>query len=410
MALSKRVIFMIACVGIHLVRSTSLDVRDSNLMEVPPAPADSTITQLYLDRNKIHELQRESFKDYNDIIEIYMTQNELRSINDGVFDHITTLVKLDLSVNQITKLPADFGPSTTGMRIINLHSGIADPAILTYPYFGAFTNLELLDVNVARFGNVSDSFFPPNTGFLGMVIGTMVTFPRLSSLTPIVKWVYISDHRIGAIPDEAVGSLPLLLLLDVSNNRVVNFPNFSNCKRLETLLLKNNEIPFIPRQHVEGLESIQELQLGENNLTKMIDISYLSTLRIFGIGSNFISEIPESYIMGLLNMEVFACEENELIFLPNISNFFPRLQTLSVHGNKLKTLLDLYVTPPLSTLTAADNPLVCNQSLCWMRMWPWMRPSLTALQDRPLWDQPLSSAQTEVLRFHPSDMECYNGE
>ena len=142
----------------------------------------------------------------------------------------------------------------------------------------------------------------------------------------------------------------------------------------------------------------------------MANISNLSTLRIFTIGSNLISEIPESYIVGLLNMKVFACEKNKLIVLPNMIRIFPRLQILHIQGNRLKTLPDLYDMTFLSTLTAAENPFVCNQSLCWLRMWPWMKPSLTALQDKPLCDQPASLAQEEVLRFHPTDMECYKGE
>ena len=409
MALSKRAIYMFACVNIHLLASTTLDFSNSNLTEVPPAPGNSTVTKLYLNRNIIRELQRHSLKGYTDIVEIYMASNGLRVIHDGVFGNISTLIKLHLTGNKIIKLPADFGPSTTGMKAMNLESAIKNPAILTHPYFGAFTNLRTLDIAAAGVGNVNYSFYPPNIRLLAMNMGTMDMFPLLSSLTPFVSYVSFNNHRIEEIPEEAVEGLSQLRYLTVRRNRLMNFPNVSNCKRLQSLILTTNEISFIPRQHIGGLERIKELQLAENKLTNMPNVSNLSTLRIFNIGSNLISEIPESYIVGLLNMEVFTCDKNKILFLPNMIKLFPRLQILHIQGNKLKTLSDLYDITSLSTLTVAENPLVCNQSLCWLRMWPWMRPSLAVLQDKPLCDQPASLDKIEVLRFHPTDMECYKG-
>ena len=302
---------------------------NSDLTEVPPAPRNSTVTKLVLNQNRIRELHRHSFKGYADIVELFMAKNGLRVIHDGVFDNITTLDKLYLAVNKIIKLPADFGPSTTKITMINLINAIHYPGILKYPYFGAFTNLFFLDIAVARVGNVNDSFYPANIGLLTMNIGTMDTFPDVSSLTPFVFWVSLAGHRISAIPENAFGRLPRLKALFVRNNRLGFFPHLSNCARLKRLILTNNEITFIPRQHIEGLESI-EFQFAQNKLTNITDISNLSTLRTFNIGSNLISEIPERYIVGLLNMEVFACEENKLRFLPNITRLLPRLEILHI--------------------------------------------------------------------------------
>ena len=173
--ISKRV--MCTFVWVHLVASTTLDFSNSDLTEVPPAPRNSTVTKLVLNQNRIRELHRHSFKGYADIVELFMAKNGLRVIHDGVFDNITTLDKLYLTVNKIIKLPADFGPSTTKITMINLIHAIHDPGILKYPYFGAFTNLFYLDIAVARVGNVNDSFYPPNIGLLAMNIGTMDTFP-----------------------------------------------------------------------------------------------------------------------------------------------------------------------------------------------------------------------------------------
>ena len=410
MVIPRRAIHMLACFWISLVESkTSLDFSNSGLTEVPPAPTNTTVTKLNLMQNEIRELQRHSFKDYIDLIEINLANNGLQIIHDGVFDMLS-LKKLKLNQNRISKLPVDFGPSTTTLGSLIFNGAIVDHRVLSHAYFGAFTSLGFLDIGGGKVGNMNDSFYPPNIVILAINVGTMDKCPLLSSVTPYIRSVSLDRHRIRSIPDEAVRSLPRLRQFFMRDNKLSNLPNFSNCKSLEKLILTNNELSVIPRQHIEGLDRLKVLQLGENVITIMPDISNLFALGTFGIGNNLISEIPPKYIDGLLNMENFACENNKLLFMPDVKIFFPQLKTLFVQGNRLKTLPDLYAMSSLSTLSAAENPLVCNRSLCWLRMWPWMRPSLTVLQDKPLCDQPASLAHIQVIRFHPTGVECYKGK
>ena len=395
-----------------LVATNELDHSNSNLTEVPHAPTGFTVSSLILAGNNITELLRNSFYGYNDLVSIDLSRNMLRIIHDGVFDNITTLEELNLNNNTIIKLPTDFGPSTSVLKFITLSAGKNDAAIYSYPYFSAFICLIDLSITPYTSGylhNLPDSFYPPNVQSLGMYNGEIDTFPSLSKLSPNISELDISNHDIKFIPQEAIERLYFLGSLGVASNQIINFPNFSHCKRLFELRLNNNKIPVIARQHVEGLESIKIFRLHDNLLTDMTDISNLSTLEEFTIGENLISEIPEKYITGLPNMKIFAADNNFLTFLPNISKFFPLIQNLHIQGNYLKTLQDLYYQSSLTVLTAADNPYVCNQSLCWLRMLPWMKPSETMLQDNPKCDQPAVLAGTEVLRFHPTDMDCYNG-
>ena len=141
----------------------------------------------------------------------------------------------------------------------------------------------------------------------------------------------------------------------------------------------------------------------------MTDISHLISLQKFFIGYNFITEIPPSFLKGLVNMKTFDCNNNKLTSLPNISLFFPKLEELYVQGNHLRTLPDLFEFPSLAMLQAAENPYECNVSMCWLRMLPWLKPSVTFLQDNPVCDLPTAHANTATQRFHPTLMKCYNG-
>ena len=330
-------------------------------------------------------------------------------MHDGVFDHITTLRELSLQKNDIVKLPADFGPSTTLLRIFRLIYSITDSRILTDPYFGAFTSLETLTLHGCNIGNISNSFLPPNISMLLLGYGTVVMFPLVSMSSPSLSWVSMPNQKIRTVSEKAIAGLFRLGVLKLINNEINHFPNFSHCKRLRQLYLSNNKIPHIPREHINGLERIRLVHLDHNVLTNMTDISNLATLAEFDIGQNMISEIPDEFLMGLSSMKIFKCNDNDIYVLPNISRYFPLLGELFVQGNNLKTLPDLYEMQSLSLLTVAQNMYVCNLSLCWLWMLPWMKPDVTFLKDNPVCDQPASTTGTQIVRFHSTDMECHKG-
>ena len=406
---STLVVYIFLMFSIHNASTTLLDFSNSNLTQVPPAPESITVTVLNLKRNRIEELKQISFRRYHHLIEIDLSSNGLRILHDGVFDNVTTLRKISFYNNKLIRFPDRFGPSTTRLGFINLINAVYNPRIFSFPYFGAFINLRTVYIASAMNDNLNDSFYPPNIHTLGLNLGYMDTFPRLSSLTPSLSVIHLTLHKIKTIPQEAIAELFSLRTANFDGNKINNFPNFSHCKKLVLLSLASNEISHIPRQHIEGLHTIQEMHLSNNLLSTMVDISYLANLHTFFIGHNFISEIRKEFLVGLQNMQAFSIDYNRLELVPNISGLFPQLRELNVKGNNLKTLPDLYDLQSLLSLTAAENPYVCNMSLCWLRMLPWIKPNFPMLRDNPLCDQPTSLADTGIMRFHPTEMGCYDG-
>ena len=281
---------------------------------------------------------------------------------------------------------------------------------MIYPYFGAFTRLRVLLLTGLDIGNISDTLLPPNAHVLHLTHGKMGSFPFLSKWVPNIKEFVLRSYQLLTIPQKGVAGLYQLKYFDVSHNKIDNFPNFSHYKQLKGINLEHNKSVNIPREHVEGLDSINTMKLNHNTLTNMTDISNLPTLETFKIGYNVISKIPNEFIEGLPNMRRFYCNNNKIYILPYMSRYFPRLEELSVEGNYLETLLGMYEMQPVFTLTAAENPYTCNVSLCWLRMLPWMKPTLNILRDRPLCEEASLVTDTEVLHFHPTDMECYKGK
>ena len=209
---------------IHLLRSERLlDFSQNSLTQVPPAPNNVTVTEIKLKINAIQEIRRNDFRTYNDLATIYLDRNGLQVIHDGVFDHITTLRLLSVQHNNIIKLPTEFRPSTARLRKFHLTKAVADPRILTYPYFGAFTDLAVLTLHDCNIANVSNSFLPPNINMLLLGIGTVDRFPLLSS-SPSVSYVAMGQQKFPTIPEEAVAGLLRLRILKLGKNEINNFP------------------------------------------------------------------------------------------------------------------------------------------------------------------------------------------
>ena len=408
---SEWVICIALSIGIGFTTSTdSLDFSQSNLTEVPICPVNHSIASINLDENQIQELFPHSFINCDELTKMSLASNGLQKIHDGTFDNIHKLNRLILNDNSIVQLPADFGPSTTTLTTISLLSAMRDPRLFNYPYFSAFTRLGIINLGLNNIGNLNDTFFPPNIRWIVANSGRMDTFPPISSLTPNIEVLAFAGHQLTTIPQKAVAGLFELKSLIMSKNIIKNFPNFSHCKKLTLLKFEHNELSYVPRKHIEGLESIREIHFTNNWLSNMTDIFHLISLQKFFIGYNLITEMPVWHIEGLPNMKTFACNNNKLKSLPNISAFFPELEELYVQGNYLKTLPDLFEFAHLVTLQSAENPYECNVSLCWLRMLPWLKPSVNKLQDSPVCDLPAAYTGTAVVRFHPTLMECYKGD
>ena len=230
--------------------ASALDLSNSNLEDVPPAPTNVVVKLLNLNRNMIRELHSNSFQNYEALVRIDLSYNGLRIVHDGVFDDIRTLKTIHMEQNKITKLPADLGPSTTVVTTFYVYKSIMNSSIFNYPYFSAFTKLQFLNIGASNFGNLDNSFFPPSVISLLATAGDIDTFPHVSSLRPFLSRLNLNGNNIKVIPQETVTGLFYLERFTLSKNKITNFPNFSHCKHLWQIHMDRNYLAMVPRQHI----------------------------------------------------------------------------------------------------------------------------------------------------------------
>ena len=389
----------------------ALDYSRQNLTSVPPPPnGTDTIHQLNLANNYIQSLNNTSFIGYDDLKTLSLQSNGLEFVKDGTFIKMYQLQILVMRNNDIKQLPSIVGPSDQTLIDFDLWVAIRSKNVLAYPYFAAF--IKLRGVKLGGSYNLQSfqaAILPPKLKILNLNYGKVSTFPNLSPYVPLLREIYISHNRLEIIPQSMIAWLSKLEIFKATSNRITNFPSFLNSSLLEILDLQSNRIAVTPRANIEGLIRLRIFKLQHNRMTRMTNISHITSLKEFNIGYNEISELPEDIFYGLPNLIQLSCEFNRIAVLPDVLAILPNLRQFYVQGNRLLTLPDYYQHSSPLTFHVEDNPLVCNRSICWLRMLSWTNPASPLNLDSPTCAAPPILADVRVVRAHPNEMECYDG-
>ena len=402
---------MILMASLSYKSTGALDYSGQGLTAVPSPPANSgVVAELRLSGNKLESLNGTSFTGYDSLKLLDISDNGLRFVMDGTFINMYQLKKLYMATNIIEQLPSDFGPSAQTLTDLNMWQAVHDSRILSHPYFAAFANLELLSLGGSyTLQPLTASMLPSSLTFISLNFGSVSNFPNFTAYTPLMKYIDIEHNSVKSIPQSTIAQLSKLVSLSARNNYIKKFPGFANSSRLEVISRENNQIAVTPRENIEGLTQLRTLRLQNNRLTRMTNISHLTSLEEFNVGYNMISEVSKDIFHGLPNLLKLSCEYNYIDALQDIGTLLPRLEEFYVQGNRLLTLPDFYYHSTPLTLLGQDNPLVCNRSLCWLRLLTWTNPAFPLSTDSPVCAKPSVVMGTPVIRAHPTRMECYDG-
>ena len=215
--------------------------------------------------------------------------------------------------------------------------------------------------------------------------------------------------------------------------KVIEDGAFDHNKKLEFLDLKNNEneLEYLPISFGAPKRYLTEMSFWAafNENIRNFDFRHLIALRKLNIGacrlgsfkpstlpedldrlvlnSNPLNHLPD-FVPYTPNLKSLSASQTQLSYIPDYAiSGLTKLTTLQLRYNNLRTLPNLYHLP-LATLYLEGNPLECNQSLCWVRMWNYRKPS--ALSVVAVCEYPMASSGTELMQVHPIDMGCFEGK
>uniref|UniRef100_H3A8R2 LRRNT domain-containing protein n=2 Tax=Latimeria chalumnae TaxID=7897 RepID=H3A8R2_LATCH len=231
-----------SCV-IHWPTAVYCDSR--GLQDVPILLSPQT-NYLYLQNNHIKSLPQGVFQNSTQIRWLILDKNELtnKQVGEGVLAGLEQLENLYLNVNNFTEVPTSLPGSLRQLRL-------------------AYNNI---------------SHIPAGA------------FSKLENLTLLL----LHGNRIKTIGEGKLNALTSLVRLDLSHNQLTEFPQGLS-PTLQQLHLFNNSLVGLPPNALAGFDGLQYLRLAHNRLTNEnlpLNIFNVSSLLELDLSYNHLTSIP----------------------------------------------------------------------------------------------------------------------
>ena len=291
------------------------------------------IVENEINYSQIYEILKQTLSSQNSELDLLSSK-----INNEVLEIILPLIKLnqnlkklDLSNNQLTALPAEFG-NLTQLTFLGLRFN----QLTTIPTeIGNLTQLTFLDLSSNQ---------------LTIIPGTIGNLTQLTFLD-------LSSNQLTTILD-TISNLIQLTFLDLNSNQLTTIPDtIGNLTQLTSLNLSSNQLTTIPIE-IGNLTQLTSLSISSNQLTTILtEIGNLTQLTFLSLNSNQLTTIPTE-IGNLTQLTLLDLSFNQLITIPTEIGNLTQLTSLGLRSNQLTTIPDTIGNlTQLTSLNLSSNQL-----------------------------------------------------
>jgi hypothetical protein len=232
---------------------------------------------------------------------------------EHIFDSLTNLQSLNLSVNKITGIPEHIFDRLTNLRFLVL--SVNKITEIPGHIFDNLINLEILHLTSNEITAIPEHIFD-----------------RLINL----KEVSMANNKIIAIQGHIFDHLTKLQVLNLSENKITTIPDiiFNHLIDLHNLHLHHNKIMKIPEHLFDHLTNLITLSISYNNLTRIPEHIFdnLINLTYLYLNDNKITTIPLSILnRRLLRRFIFRHNPIKQIDV-RIQRFIDNIYNRETHG------------------------------------------------------------------------------
>ncbi|KAH9518787.1 hypothetical protein Btru_006274 [Bulinus truncatus] len=369
---------------VNMTSLQELNFQGNFFTDVPPVTFQNLtfLQQLYLDSNSIKSVDKNAFKNLHSLKEFCLNANQLKAVPVRAIRKIKGLQALQLGSNNITTIERDAFVGLSRLRFLDLSNNEISNISSSLSKLDA---LEELNLESNKLSKITDQMFvnkfrletlkldhnPIKSvsyhAFINLPslqefnvyyiflrsrklseVQNLAMFPNLTGTMNLTK-ISLDRANIRFIPNDLCLHLEKISVLDVHSNKIDEFPNMTQCKKLTILHMANNILKSLEGQPFNGMDSLVDLTLN----------------------NNFIKAIPQDAFSGLSTLEYLNLAENE-IRLIHPEAFIPlkRLKDLNLGKNRLHHLptaglsnlekLKVYYNPDLREFPAKENFLNVN--------------------------------------------------
>ena len=218
----------------------------------------------------------------------------------------------------------------------------------------------------------------------------------------------LSHNSIARLAKLSLRNLTFLqkLYLISNNMTAIEDRTFDNIVNLKILDLKLNKLAKIPISFGPAEFSLKKIYLDNAlQVDAFINLTFTGFINLIHLTMKKNADLPNHVITTLPpSLQVMDMSECNLEYIPpgNMTN----LKKLVLKDNHLQTVPDLYDLP-LTSISLTGNPLECNKSLCWLRMWDLTKPRPLTLLGTCETPEELDGVQLQYV--DPVALHCFEG-
>ena len=260
----------------------------------------------------------------------------------------------------------------------------------------------------------------------------LVSVPE--TLNNSVEYLILAQNEITNITNTSLANYPTLMQLDMERNqlRYINDGSFDHNPKLQSLNQNSNHLRYIPATLGHAQHSLIEIFMWNSVALESVNLNFskFPVLKYLNLGRNILVKFEASNLP--MNLEELFLSFVLPFAIPNFQLYTPRITTIKLRGNNIFHIPDEYIVrlqlqkldirdnkleaipdlfdQPLKQSKIADNPLRCNASLCWLRLWSRKKTTVLKGIESTSCQSPSYLTGKRLLDIDPVKMGCYSGE
>jgi Leucine-rich repeat (LRR) protein len=329
------------------------------------------------------QLKKDLFKKLQSVNELKIDSCKILNLENNVFSGLNSLKKLKINTKNsewdATKSLATYPGSVNGLNeLVNLELTDSNIRKISDGFYCSLNNLKVLNLTRNRLESIDNLGFSTNSfldcgGAALQELQTLdISYNQISFIPENwavskfrrLQQLNLQHNNISELTGETLAGLNSLRILNLSHNLLEQLPNtlFYGSRELREIYLQNNKIYDLSHGIFHRLEQLLILDLSQNQLTSHnIDngtFAGLIRLIVLNLSNNALTKIDSKTFHELYFLQILNLRNNSIGYIDD-NAFLPlyNLHTLNLAENRLHTLNDklfngLYV---LSKLTLNNN-------------------------------------------------------
>ena len=347
------------------------------------------MSEIVLSNNRISNISGSPFKKQQKVL---LDNNRLVDVSPML--NVVHLKYLDISSNQLTRLPKLYTSNSRLQHLIAHHNKLA---VIDDDDFNGMSSLSFLDLSNNNISQISNNAFIDCVSLyqLQLAHNPVIQLPTFHNLSNLAE-LSVSHCLIEALPDDLCETCRELGVLSAEYNDIKSVPNLSKCNKLREVLLQKNDLTTIDASTFQGLLQLRTIDLSYNKISSLTIDTFqgLTNLKYLYLDHNAIRDLPIGIFEDLVSLIRIDLNHNEIQSLPN--NLFQRTSFISdirLNNNQIAMISDVAFGNNLTYL------LRLNLSSNIFKKWTLPKGGFPSLQV-------LSIANVEPLYQAPDHFHC----